>query len=83
MRHIWISEKCRHFLVSGLVTMLFLIPAPSDAQISIDITPSDGYIVSTNARVSEGDLVIKDSLSIELTLDLGHRQFRGVKLQLM
>ena len=83
MRHSLISEKCHHYLVYGLLMFLFLIPSRSDAQVSLDITPSYGYIVSTNARVSEGDLVIKDSPSMGLTIDIGHNQFRGVKLQLM
>ena len=70
--------------ILGLLILSFVIqPNSSFAQLSFEITPSYGYLVSTNLRTTDGDLVIKDSPDYGLTLDIGHTNLKGAKLQLM
>ena len=77
-------KKISKALVVGLIMLVFLIlPNRLLAQLSFEITPSYGYLVSTNVRTTEGDLVVKDSPNYGLTLDIGHHNVQGAKLQLM
>jgi len=76
----------KSLLFSLCLIMLFVVFQPSDsqAQVRFDITPSYGYLVSTNVRAVEGDLVIKDSPDYGLTIDIGHPKLPGgMMIQLM
>jgi hypothetical protein len=81
------SEKALHKYVPSvfliLSAIIFVIPSQSQAQLSAELTPYYGYLLSTNVRISEGDLVVKDSPLWGVTLDLGHKGIPGAKLQLM
>jgi len=77
-------KKISKASVLGLIIFVFLaLPNHSLAQLSFEITPSYGYLISTNVRTTEGDLVIKDLPDYGLTLDIGHSNIQGAKLQLM
>ncbi len=70
--------------ILGLFIMVILIqPNSLFAQLSFELTPSYGYLVSTNINTTDGELVVKDSPDYGLTLDIGHANIRGAKLQLM
>ena len=81
------KEVQKNFLFAAFVlAMMFMIfqPSVSQAQLRFDITPSYGYLLSTNLRAAQGDLVIKDSPDYGLTIDIGHRQLPGgMMIQLM
>ena len=69
----------------GLI-MLFIIfqPSVSQAQVKFDITPSYGYVFSTNLYTAQGDLILVDSPDFGLTLDIGHAKLPGgMMIQLM
>ena len=68
-----------------LVTIFTLLqPSTSQAQLRFDITPSYGFIASTNVRAAQGELVIKDGPDYGLTIDVGHAKLPGgMMIQLM
>jgi len=76
----------RYLLVSIFLIVLFVIfqPSVSKAQVRFDITPSYGFVLSTNLRAAQGDLIIKDSPDFGLTIDVGHPKLPGgMMIQLM
>jgi hypothetical protein len=82
----YIEAHKNSLLFSFCMIMLFIVlqPAVSQAQLRFDITPSYGYLISTNVRAVDGDLVIKDSPDYGLTIDIGHRNLPGgMMIQLM
>jgi hypothetical protein len=78
-------QKKSLMLVFSLVMIIFVFqPSISQAQVRFDITPSYGFILSTNLRAAEGDLIFVDSPAFGLTLDIGHRNLPGgMMIQLM
>lgn len=80
-----LSLKTAHIVPVFCLVLLatLFIPTHSYAQLSFEITPSYGYLISTNVRTTEGDLVVKDLPDYGLTLDIGHPAVQGAKLQLM
>jgi len=76
----------KSLMFSIVLIMLFFIfqPSVSQAQVRFDITPSYGYIFSTNLRAAEGDIILVDSPAFGLTLDIGHPNLPGgMMIQLM
>jgi hypothetical protein len=69
----------------GLIMLFFIFqPSVSQAQVKFDITPSYGYVFSTNLYTAQGDLIIVDSPDFGLTLDIGHPNLPGgMMIQLM
>ena len=72
-------------ITSGLIMLLVVFqPSLSQAQVRFDITPSYGYVFSTNVRAAQGDVIIVDSPDYGLTLDIGHANLPGgMMIQLM
>ena len=76
----------KSLLFSSVLIMFFIAfqPSVSQAQVRFDITPSYGYIFSTNLRAAEGDIILVDSPAFGLTLDIGHPNLPcGMMIQLM
>jgi hypothetical protein len=76
----------RLFLFSVFLIILFVNFQPSvlQAQVRFDITPSYGFLLSTNVRAAQGDVVIVDSPDFGLTIDIGHERLPGgMMIQLM
>ena len=77
-------KKSLLFTFSIIKLFFAFQPSVSDAQLRFDITPSYGYLISTNVRTADGDLVIKDSPDYGLTIDIGHDKLPGgMMIQLM
>ena len=69
----------------GLIMLFFVFqPSASQAQVKFDITPSYGFVFSTNLYTAQGDLILVDSPDFGLTLDIGHPNLPGgMMIQLM
>jgi hypothetical protein len=70
-------QKIYYFSLSVIIVISFLYPSDSQAQVKFEITPYYGYLVSTNARVAEGEFVVKDSPTYGLALNIGHENLPG------
>ena len=76
----------KSIMFSLVVIMLFVVfqPSVSQAQVKFDITPSYGYVFSTNLRAAQGDVIVVDSPDYGLTIDIGHPNLPGgMMIQLM
>jgi hypothetical protein len=73
------------YLSMGLIMLLIVFqPSLSQAQLKFDITPSYGFVLNTNVRAAQGDLIIKDGPMYGLTIDIGHPKLPGgMMIQLM
>jgi hypothetical protein len=71
-------QKKSLLLLFSLTMMIFIFqPSLSQAQVRFDITPSYGFVLSTNVRAAQGDLIIKDGPDYGLTIDVGHPKLPG------
>jgi len=81
------KEVQKKFLFTSFALILLLVvfqPAVSNAQLKFDVTPSYGFVLNTNVRASQGDLIIKDGPDYGLTIDIGHPRLPGgMMIQLM
>lgn len=76
----------KSLLVTSCLIMLFFVfqPSDSEAQVRFEVTPSIGYVLNTNVRAAQGDLIIKDGPGYGLTVDIGHPNLPGgMMIQLM
>jgi len=79
-----IQKKSLLFLFCLIVLSFVLQPSTSYAQVKFDITPSYGFVFSTNVYSAQGDLIIVDSPDYGLTVDIGHPNLPGgMMIQLM
>jgi len=69
--------KSYYLILSILITVVFLQPSVSEAQVKFEITPYYGYLLSTNVRAVQGDFIVKDSPDYGISLNIGHPKLPG------